>query len=119
MNEIHRIDRREFTVEAALAMLSGVLITITGCSDNSPSKPSPIVRGDISGTISNNHGHVATITSAQLTAANALALDIRGSASHSHTVELTATQIKDIAGGTRVAMESTTESGHQHTVTFN
>jgi hypothetical protein len=123
MKEARTLDRRAFTVESALAILSGVLITITGCDDNNdknnPSTPSPVVSGDVSGVVSNNHGHVATITRAQLTTGNALNLDIQGTASHTHTVQLTAAEIMQIGGGQRVAKDSTTDSGHNHTVTFN
>ena len=60
------LDRREFTAEAALAALAGVVITISGCggggysSPSSPDMPAPAGGGssDESGTISNNHGHV-------------------------------------------------------------
>ena len=121
MKEARLLDRRAFTVESALAILSGVLITITGCdsSDNNPSQPAPIATGDVSGAISDNHGHVAVILRAQLTAGNALSLDIQGSATHTHTVELTAAEVMQIGGGTKVAKVSTTNSGHNHTVTFN
>ncbi len=73
----------------------------------------------MSGSISGNHGHVATITAAQLTAGNAIALDITGSATHSHSVELSAQDILDVAARKTVAKLSTTNSGHDHTVTFN
>ena len=125
--------RREFTVAAALAALTGVVITITesGCggSSYSPSTPTPTpaptptptpaATGDKVGVISSNHGHVAIITGAQLTAGGALQLDIQGTATHTHTVVLTAAQVTSIAGGTKVSMESTVDSGHSHTVTFN
>ena len=119
MKEARLLDRRAFTVESALAILSGVLITITGCDSNNPSQPAPIVAGDVSGVVSNNHGHVAVIMRALLTAGNALSLDIQGTATHTHTVELTAAEIMQIGGGQKVAKDSTTTSGHNHTVTFN
>lgn len=64
------ITRREFTVESILALLAGVTITVTGCggsdSPRSPMSPSPTTSGDVTGTISANHGHVATVTAARL-----------------------------------------------------
>src|SRR4029453_17172172 len=99
-------DRREFTVAAVLAALSGVTITISSCggSDTPTSNPTPPAptptptpsSGDKSGTISGNHGHVAVITAAQLTAANSVDLDIAGSAGHSHTVSLSAGEVTQI-----------------------
>jgi hypothetical protein len=111
------ITRREFTLESALAMLAGVTITIS-CGDDDPTTPtSP--DGGVSGSVSANHGHVATITSAQITAAGALSLDIRGTADHTHTVTLTADEVRQIGAAQRVAKTSTTDGGHSHTVTFN
>jgi hypothetical protein len=122
------LDRRQFSLAAALAVLSGVAITISSssCSSGSsmPTTPNPTptpggTPGDKTGVISNNHGHVAVITGAQLTAANALQLDIRGTASHTHNVSLSAAEIASIAANQRIAKESSTEASHSHTVTFN
>ena len=125
--------RREFTVAAALAALTGVVITITesacGGSSYSPSTPTPTpaptptptpaATADKVGVISSNHGHVAIITAAQLTAGGALQLDIQGTATHTHTVVLSAAEVTSIAGGTKVSKESSTDASHSHTVTFN
>ena len=123
------LDRREFTVAAVLAALSGVTITISSCggSDTPTSNPTPpsptptptASSGDKSGTISGNHGHVAVITGAQLTTGGAISLDIQGQATHTHTVSLTAAEVTQISQGMQVAKASTTNDGHSHTVTFN
>ena len=121
----HSISRREFTRESVLAMLAGVVITITGCSD-SPSAPSQggsggggSTTGDVSGVVSANHGHIATVTAAQITATGAVSLDIMGQATHPHTVSLTATQVQQIGSRQQVVVTSTTNESHEHTVTFN
>jgi hypothetical protein len=123
------VDRRQFTLASAMAILSGVAITITsacGGGSSSPTAPStpaptptPAASGDKSAVISSNHGHVGVITAAQLTAGNGISLDIKGSADHTHTVTLSAAEITSIAANQRVAKESTTDSAHSHTVTFN
>ena len=129
------VDRRQFTLASAMAILSGVAITITdaacGGSSYSPSSPTPTptpvpnptptpsAGGDKVGQVSNNHGHEAVITAAKLTAGAAISLDIRGTASHTHTVELSAAEITSIAANQRVAKESTTDASHSHNVTFN
>ena len=119
----HSITRREFTRESVLAMLAGVAITISGCSSDSPSAPSQggggSGTGDVSGTVSANHGHIATVTAVQITAAGAVNLDIMGTATHPHTVSLTASQVQQIGSRQQVAVTSTTNESHQHTVTFN
>jgi len=124
------VDRRQFTLASAMAILSGVAITITACggSGSSPSSPNtptptptptPTASGDKVGAISDNHGHSAVITGAQLTAGGALTLDIQGSSSHTHTVQLSAAEIASIGGNQRVSKSSSTTQGHDHTVTFN
>jgi phage tail tape-measure protein len=163
--ELRALDRREFTLEAALAMLSGVAITISACGGGGPGPTNPTGQGsptpaptpsptpsptpeatptpqatptpeatptpqatpsptpsplsDKVGSISANHGHVARVTAAQQLAGGALQLDITGTASHPHTVQLSAGAIHDIAEGKRVSEDSSTNSGHNHTVTFN
>jgi len=120
--------RREFTVQSVLTMLSGVAITLSSCGGDSNSSTAPSttsttsttsMSGDNVGVVGANHGHTAVITAAQLTAANAVSLDISGSADHPHTVNLTDTEVGQIAGGTRVQKASSNDDGHAHTVTFN
>ena len=114
-------DRREFTVQTMLALLGGVTITMSACGDDDgPIAPSPTPDGsNITGSISANHGHSAVITGAQLSAGNIVTLEIRGTATHPHTVELTAGEVQQLAARQRVARESSTDDGHRHTVTFN
>jgi outer membrane biosynthesis protein TonB len=175
------LDRREFTVETVLAMLSGVTITVSACGGSGPQgptaeasptpvptpqptptpepsptptpnpqgtptpepsptpspqptptptpqptptptpqpSPTPTPLTDKTGTISANHGHRAVITGAQLTAGNAVNLDIQGTAAHPHSVQLSASEVQAIADNQRVSKASSTDSGHNHTVTFN
>jgi hypothetical protein len=122
----HALTRREFTVESILSLLAGVTITVSGCggytssptAPTTPSTPSTPTQ-DVNGAISANHGHVATVTSAQITAPAAVSLNIQGTATHNHVVSLTADQIRAIGARTQVMVQSTNEDGHQHTVTFN
>ena len=114
------MDRREFSVQTTLALLAGVTITISDCSGDDDSSPTaPTVTQDVSGTVATNHGHSVTITAAQLTAANAIALDIRGDATHPHSVSLTAEDVRRIAQRSQVTKDSTNDNGHLHVVTFN
>lgn len=118
------LDRRTFTAGAIKAMLAGVVITITeGCGGGSSNPTSPSggggAAGDVNGSVSANHGHVATVTRVHLSEGGAVSLDIRGSADHSHTVGLSGAQVTQIANGGRVSVESTSEQAHTHTVTFN
>lgn len=111
--------------EAILAMLAGLTVTITGCgggggnSGNSAGTNNPTaVGGDRHGSITANHGHTAVITLAQLQAGNAVTLDIRGSADHNHRVELTAAEVRTLAGGGEVTKVTTSTDGHNHQINF-
>jgi hypothetical protein len=120
------LDRREFTRQSLLAMLSGVVITISGCGGSSgggTNNPTPPANpGEERAEISANHGHSAVITAAELTAGNQLTVTLRGTvgvADHTHTVNLSSAEVVSIRDGARVSKPSTTEDAHNHTVTFN
>jgi hypothetical protein len=130
MGDVPSLDRREFTVQSVMALLGGVTITVTACGGSHYSSnptgsqpPAALPTADLAGSISNNHGHSATITAAQLTAADSIALDIRGRADHPHMVELTAAEVDRIRNNGTVSkpstMDSSTMAEHQHVVTFS
>lgn len=114
MSDHPSINRRDFTLQSALAILSAATITIS-CDDDTPTRPST----DVTGAVSANHGHQAVIERARLTGGGAITLDIRGSADHPHTVQLTAAEVGQIAAGQRVTKESSTDAFHSHQVSFN
>ena len=124
-SEIEKKDpmtRREFTVEAVMALLAGVTITVSGCgggSSNSPTSPTPAASADVAGTVSANHGHTATITSMQVSTAGAVTLNIQGTATHPHTIALTADEVRQIGSRVQITKTSSSDAGHTHTVTFN
>jgi hypothetical protein len=115
-----QLTRREFTLEAALAMLAGVTITISGCGgDDSVAGPSGQAGGR-AGTVSSSAGHIhsAQITAAQLMAGNAISVTLTGG-DHTHTVALSQNELAQINAGTRVQKESSNDQAHTHFVTFN
>ncbi len=113
------IDRREFSLKSALALLSGAAITLSGCGgEDAPARPTP-PGTDRNAAISGNHGHSAVVTGAQLTNGNDLVLDIRGASNHPHTVALSRSELALIAAGRQVVKASSTDQSHNHMVTFN
>lgn len=108
--------------EAILSLLAGLSVTITGCGGGGSSRGGATgatgVSGDRVGSITANHGHSAVITQAQLLAGNAVVLDIQGSAQHNHRVELSAAEVRSLAGGGEVTKITTSADGHDHQVTF-
>jgi hypothetical protein len=114
------ITRREFSLQSALAILSTCVITIDGCGGyKNPNNPTPAPTvNDVTGSISANHGHTATIKAADITAGNAINLDIQGSATHPHTVAISQSDLQTLKNRQAVSRDSTNTSGHSHTVTF-
>src|SRR5262249_36130314 len=109
-----------------LAMVLAAVLAAAGCSDSSPSSPTKIITvqtaTDVTAFISDNHGHVAVLTGAQIMAGAAVTLDIQGQALHTHTVTLTATQVGQIGAKQQVTVTSSPASvgvSHTHQVTFN
>ena len=111
------MDRREFTVEAARALLGGAVIAISGCGGGSPTASTPPLT-DVEGLIAINHGHSVMISAAQLGAGGALELDIKGTSGHTHMVSLTADEVKAVRNRAVVQKESSGKS-HTHIITFN
>ena len=112
------VTRREFTVQSALAILSSVVITVSGCEDDStPMNPTP---SDIQGNVLSNHAppHVVTVTGAQITAGTTVTLTLTGTPTHNHTVELTQSELGTLRNRQAVTKASTTDNGHSHGVTF-
>ncbi len=113
------LTRREFTLQSALALLAGVIVTVDGCGGSSPAAPAPPTPvADVAGAVSANHGHAVTISSAQIAAANALSLSLQGTSSHPHTVDLSQAELRTLQSRQPVTKDSTNTAGHQHTVTF-
>jgi len=67
-------------------------------------------------TIGSNHGHVMTVTKAEVTAGVAKSYDIMGSSPHTHTVMVTAANFATLAGGGTVTITSSSGSAHTHDV---
>lgn len=132
----HERTRREFTRESLAVLLGGVTITISGCGGGgsggggAPAGPSGAngeygvggptdPGGGEVATISGNHGHRAVVARVDLDAGSSVTLDIRGSATHPHSVQLTGDEVVAIRDGQRVAKTSSSMDAHTHTVTFN
>jgi hypothetical protein len=103
-----------------LAFVCTAGLGVAGCGDDdgSPTSPSPTSQG-ATAVISNNHGHVATLTGAQVSAGRALSIDIRGTADHGHMLDLTNDDVVRLQTRQRVDKDATANNGHTHRVTFN
>ena len=110
------LTRRQFTLESALALLSTVAITVSGCEDTPTTPTTP--PATVSGNISANHGHTAVIDGARISAGTAFSMDIQGTAPHQHTIEVTQADLMALLNRQTVNKTSTTDASHSHTVTF-
>ncbi|HKY39269.1 MAG TPA: hypothetical protein VJN18_25200 [Polyangiaceae bacterium] len=105
--------RQTFVWGALSVCTTGLLSAACGGDDDDDSS------GTGCGTsIAMNHGHQMSVSAADQMAAADKTYNIAGSANHSHTVELTAEDFADLAGGTIVSVTSSTDAGHSHDVTI-
>ena len=110
---------RVFSWRTMLALLVCSTVGLAGCGDDdSPTSPSGVTQ-DVSGVIANNHGHTAVITGAEVAAGRALTKDIRGTADHSHMLDLTNDDVVRLQQRLRVERDVTANNTHTHRVTFN
>ena len=117
------VTRREFTLDAALAILAGCVITISDACGSSTSPTPAAPPTDVTGTITANHNHAALITAVQITTGNAITVNIQGTAAHPHTLSITQAHLTTLRNRQSVARESSTDQSntfglHSHTVTF-
>jgi hypothetical protein len=113
------LTRREVTLDAALALLAGCVITVAeGCSKKSPTTPTPTPPADINANISANHNHAVVIAGAQITAGNAFSVSILGTGTHAHTWTISQNDLLNLKNRQAITVSSTTDNTHQHTVTF-
>lgn len=115
------MDRRRFAGRLAWSLLAGATVHVSsGCGSAPPAGPGTDEAAAV-GTISQNHGHEAAVTGAQLAAGGALRLDITGRSTHGHVVDLSADDVRAIRRGDRVSRHSSDgfDDKHDHVVTFN
>jgi hypothetical protein len=93
-----------------------VLLLIQGCGGDDDEPPPPSACGV---TITNNHGHVLTIASADLSSTTSKTYDIQGTADHTHNVTLSPTQLAQLKSGGSVSVTSTQTNQHSHPITIS
>ena len=114
------------TRKAFCARLTGasVVLLIQACGGGGSDTPAaagpgagPVSMG-CTDMIAANHGHVLTITAADLDSATDKVYDIQGSAAHSHGVTLTVANLRALKAGNLVNVVSSTTSAHEHGVSI-
>ncbi len=125
-----RMTRKEF---CGSLLGATVLLLVQGCgggsgysSDPTAAGSPPPAGGGGGGTpstgctpaISANHGHVLTIPLADLDSATDKTYDIQGTALHTHSVTLTAAELRTLKTGAAVTTVSSTGGSHTHDITI-
>ena len=120
------IDRREFTLRSLLVMLAAYDHDqrCGGGGGGSPTQrrshtPQPTPQPSVGDRWQTRRTTGQGRTLGEAHGRRALTLDIRGQATHPHTVQLAAAEVASIAAGQRVTKESSSEDGHTHAVSFN
>lgn len=108
---------------SAAGVAGGALLAACGGDDGGASPDAPAGSGNClqNGTtisISANHGHALTVSSADVQAATPKTYDIQGSAGHPHSVTLTATHFQTLSQNGRVTVSSSL-GDHVHSVTVS
>ena len=114
--------RRRFLSLAASSVAVGAFLALQGCSsgsDGDTTPTAPTTYTDKNAKVSSNHGHTFTLTAAQQQAAVDAKIYSGGSATHSHKISISATDVAAIAGGTTWTAECSSDAGHSHMITFN
>jgi len=99
------------------------LAASTGCGGSSstsvdaPASGANCVQNGTNVTIASNHGHVMMVSKGDVAAGVDKTYDITGTASHSHSVTITAALFAKLATNMSVMATSTVGNGHTHDIT--
>ena len=121
------MDRKTFIKKATGAMLIGIpFYSILSCSD-SDNDPTPdgadadkncLANGTV-GSVSANHGHSITVSTADVAAGVDKQYNIQGSSAHNHVVTVSESAFASLANNQQISVTSTTGDGHTHSVTIS
>src|SRR5690242_3866591 len=105
-----KIDRWEFLQLAGGILGAGVATAAAACGGDDTTAPGASASCNASSpsaTIASNHGHMMTVTGADVTAGATKMYNIQGSAPHSHSVTISDVKFRDLMGGKSIQAEST------------
>ena len=106
-----KISRKDLLRSAVAAIGASSL----GCGGGDDSASGS--KSSCSSDIVSNHGHVLTVSAADVAAGADKDYNIQGTADHNHQVTITKAHFADLKAGTLVALTSTTAAGHVHSIT--
>ena len=111
------LTRKEF-----LGVMGAGVAVIAGCGSSGGSADANSAVGNClangtSVTIATNHGHAMVVSKDEVAAAVDKTYDIMGTATHTHSVTVTAPSFGTLTGNHSINVTSTTTDGHNHNIT--
>lgn len=118
---MQKYSRKQFLTTLASGLAGAALISACGPNAADVTKTEPTA-GDCEANgstvgIKYNHGHELTVTTADILAGIAKRYEIRGTADHSHSVELSEDDLAKLQKNENVTVISSS-TGHAHAVTI-
>ena len=122
------MDRKTFIKKTASAVLiAAPAISLINCSssedsssnNNNSGNPDCSNNGARASSISANHGHSLTVSREDVNAGVEKTYSIEGSASHSHSVTVTAANFITLQNNQQIVLTSSVGNSHEHTVTVS
>jgi hypothetical protein len=114
--------RKQFLHSAIeLGAVAFGLRVLSACGDGSKSPPdaapaASCLQNGTGTTIGSNHGHALVVSKADISAAADKTYHIMGTATHDHTVTLTAAQFAQLAANNAIMTTSSTDASHSHSI---
>ena len=118
------LTRKEFlsSIAGVVTGAAGAALLV-GCGDGGSGAdagaPNCLMNGT-SADIAGNHGHVLSLSKADVMAGTAKTYDISGGAGHSHSVTISISQFTSLQGNTMATTVSSASAtdGHTHSITI-
>jgi len=120
------MNRKIFLQRLGGVLISLPILSVIGCgSDDDAAEVTPTdppvasenCENGAVGTISNNHGHSLTVTTAEVEAGVEKTYTIQGTSGHDHSITLSPANFTTLADGEGLDIDSSVGGGHTHIVT--
>ncbi len=99
-----------------LTMLHACSNTYGSSTGSSPPANGNCLQNGTTTTIAANHGHVLVVSKDDVAAATDKTYDIRGTATHTHSVTITSDMFDQLAGDHAIMTTSTVTESHSHAI---
>ena len=123
------MDRKTFIKKATGAALVAIpAYSLLSCSNDDSTGVDPeddlsatdcLANGANATAISSNHGHILTLSKADINAAVDKTYSIQGSSGHNHTILVTAANFSTLRVDKTLVVESSRDNSHRHNVTVS